>query len=77
LQKWIQKQDFFEDDFIVRPACIHVIMEGQVRRVNLYTRKNERPDVKKVMKVHVVHDVTKYVVVGVDGSEDVEGGDSC
>ena len=54
IDKWIQKHDFFEDDFVVKPACIHVAKDGQVFRVNLYTRKYEVPEVRRGSQVMVV-----------------------
>ena len=54
IDKWIQKQDFFEDDFVVKPACIHVVKDGQVFRVNLYTRKYEAPEVRRGSQAMVV-----------------------
>ena len=57
---------------MAKPACIHVIKDGQVWRVNPYTGQYEAPEVKKVTQVFVVGDPTGYVVLGMDGSEQVE-----
>ena len=42
IKKWIDKQDMF-DEYVVKPACIHVLYQNQVKRFNLWTLKCEEP----------------------------------
>ena len=47
IDKWVDKQDLFEE-YVVKPACIHVLVNNHVKRINVWTGafKDPAPIVK-------------------------------
>ena len=42
IERWIDHQDAFSVEYVVKPACIHVIFSGEVRQVNVWTLQYEK-----------------------------------
>ena len=43
ITKWSDKQQVFEDDYVATPACVHVVVKSQVKRLSLWTMELEAP----------------------------------
>ena len=42
IERWIDHQDNFSVEYVVKPACIHVILSGEVRQVKVWTLQYEK-----------------------------------
>ena len=50
IERWINRQDMFSLDYAVKPACVHVLVKNEVKRLNIWTMEYEEPTLLKPIK---------------------------